>query len=220
MSAHLSLSWLSGPGLAALMAGLSAALWALFDLLSTFSDEVGDIMMKLWAWIYLGGHAMGAMALYALVHPWLVSLAPWAQGLVVGLGFQSLLRVRLQVLRPMGLQGEPLELAPLEEFLSRFQGFCRRRLDRALVRDRLGIIRDLMGYPEEQLLDFAFEVIAATQLEDPNESLERLRQRLRALPEEKERRLYLANFLLRRAGRRTVRRRLREAAHTAPGDQA
>ncbi len=202
----LCIPWLPASAEAVLLAALAAALWALLDLLSTFSDEVGDILRAGWAWIYLLVHAAGAAVLTPLVQPLLQGsgLAPWVQGLIVGFSLQGLLRLRLQILRPMGGQGEPLDLAPFEEVFSRFQSFCRQRLDRALVRRRLDILQRLSTCPEAVLLDFARVVIAAGQLEDPEEGLRRLRQRMDAFGEEQDRRLYLANFLLRRAGRHAL----------------
>ncbi len=188
-----------------LLAAFTAGTWAAFDLLTTFTDDFHLIRKNAWAWIYVSGHGLIAGVLYLVFRPYLAaSLSPLLGAFLVGLSWQTLLRMRIQVLRALDDgEGESVDLAPLDALFRRFQELCRLHLDRALMRRRSQLVRRLTQQPIDWLEKQARVMIAASQLEDPRVGWSNLPQLKKELGEELWP-WYLAYSLLRRGGEQWV----------------
>lgn len=195
-------------------AALAAGVWAGLDLLTTFTDDLPFVLRNRWAWIYTGGHALAAGFVYLLVRDGLPQTTSWAGALLVGLGWQALLRLRIQVMWPLdGGEDEGAALAPLEALYRRFQEICRLHLDRALMRKRSALVRRLTQQPADWLEDQAKMTMASSQLDDPLSGWKKLAQLKEQLGETWS--WYLAYYLLRRGGEAFVEDLLRHAPQPA-----
>lgn len=196
-----------------LVAGL-AAVWALAEILQTFSGDVPRALRTWWSGLLVGVNVAFALLVYALVRflaP--AQVSPWPLALAVGVGWQALLRTHINLLQPLNPEADEAVALSLADLYSRFQRFCRHQIDRTLAVERMSLLEQALQLPPKEL-ERQVRIYAYASALHPPERVERYIEKLQAHGSE-QRSLLLASYLLREGGYSLFKGRLRELERAA-----
>ncbi len=189
--------YLVGPFL--LVAGLSLA-WALAEVVQTFASDVRRALRTGWTWLFLAMHVVSALGAYVLTRALFSQVtSPWRLALLAGIGWEALLRTRVNLLQPIEAGSEGVPLLSLVELYSRFQKFCRTQIDQALISERILLLERATRLDEETLEQQVRLQQYASMLGSPDQ-VETFLQKVRAQQDETKRKLLLASYLLQSSG--------------------
>jgi hypothetical protein len=191
-----------------LVAGL-AVVWALAEILQTFSGDVPRALRTWWSWLLVSVNVAFALLVYAFVR-FLVpaQTTPWPVALGVGVGWQALLRTRVNLLQPLNPEaGESVALS-LADLYSRLQRFCRRQIDRTLAGERMNLLERALRLPPEKL-EREVRIYAYASALHPPEKVEAYIEKLQGHDADRQA-LLLASYLLREGGYALLKGRLQE----------
>ncbi|MGQ9468006.1 MAG: hypothetical protein ACUVSG_10275 [Anaerolineae bacterium] len=183
-------------------------LWALTEVLQTFRSDIRRALRSGWSALLIGVNAVFALMIFALVRCLTPSsVNPYLLALGVGVGWQALLRTRINLLQPLTPEaGEAISLS-LSDLYGRFQGFCREQIDRSLLSGRIRLLEQAIHLPVEEL-EYQVRLYAhASVLRSPDE-VEAYLEKLRGQSPQ-ERALALASFLLAYGGYDLLQDRLK-----------
>jgi len=183
-------------------------LWALTEILQTFRSDIRRALRSGWSALLIGVNVVFALFIFTLVRyltP--LSVNPYLLALGVGVGWQALLRTRINLLQPLDPgAGEAVSLS-ISDLYSRFQGFCREQIDRSLLSGRVRLLEQAIRLPVEEL-EYQVRLFAhASVLRSPDE-VEAYLKKLRQLGAP-ERALALASYLLAHGGYDLLQERLK-----------
>lgn len=179
------------------LAGVLSILWGMVELAQTFESDLKRALWNLWAALFLAGNLLLAEGVMLVLD---LSLGQGLDqrllmGVGVGVGWQALLRTRINLFQPLGEGREAVTLSVLD-FYRRFQRFCWRQIDRSLIFKRMSLLDEASRLPLDYLeRQVRLRWHASMLSRDQNREAE-FWQRLQELPEDR-RRLYLASSLLR-----------------------
>ena len=190
------------------VAGL-AVVWALAEILQSFSGDVPRALRSGWSWLLVGVNVAFALLAYAFVRFLIpVQSTPWPVALAVGAGWQALLRTHVNLLQPLNPEvGESVAVS-LAELYSRLQRFCRRQIDRSLAEERMALLERALRLPPEKL-EHEVRIYAYASALHPPEKVEAYIAKLQGHDAERQA-LLLASYLLREGGYALLKGRLRE----------
>jgi len=180
-----------------LPAGALAILWGLVELAQTFESDLGRALRSRWALIFLAGNVCLTgivLVMLDLAFP-LEPRQRFLLGLFAGFGWQALLRTRIHLFQPLGEQHEAVAISILDLY-RRFQRFCWRQIDQALIAERMALLDRASNLPLDYLRHQFRLHRHASLLSDFEQREAEFWKRLSQLPED-EQRLYLAASLLR-----------------------
>jgi len=180
-----------------LLAGLLAILWGAVELAQTFESDLWRAVRNRWAFIFLAGNCLLAEAVLLTLD---LSLdlelnRRLLMGMLSGVGWQLLLRTRVILFQPLAEHHEAVAISALD-FYRRFQRFCWRQIDRALIAKRMDLLDKASRLPLDYLKRQVRLRRHASMLADREKREAEFWERLSRLPED-EQRLYLASSLLR-----------------------
>lgn len=191
-----------------LLVALLAIAWVLAEIVQTFHGDVSRALKSRWTALFVGLNVTFALLVYLLVQfvaP--ASTNPWLLALAAGVGWQALLRTRINLLQPLDPEeGETVSLS-LADLYNRFQQFCRAQIDQALAGERMRLLERATHFPIEELEQQVRLFAYASVLHSPEE-VEDYLERLREKPPQQQA-LLLASYLLREGGYGLFRERLR-----------
>jgi hypothetical protein len=182
----------------------------LIEIITVFEPEAWRALRTWGALLLLLGNALAGMLVFDLIRSVVPETPTLPLAFTVGVGLAALIRTRLTLFRPLPQAGHSearsLEI-PLDVLYDRWQGFCRRRIDRALAVQRIQLIRQALEQLSEE--DFLAELrlladggFIVTQMPGGDEAFF---EKVTALPAER-RKTYLAFTLLDLAGQPTLKR--------------
>jgi hypothetical protein len=180
-----------------LPAGALAILWGLVELAQTFESDLWRALRSRWALIFLAGNVCLTgivLVMLDLAFP-LEPRQRFLLGLFAGFGWQALLRTRIHLFQPLGEQHEAVAISILDLY-RRFQRFCWRQIDQALIAERMALLDRASNLPLDYLRHQFRLHRHASLLSDFEQREAEFWKRLSQLPEG-EQRLYLAAYLLR-----------------------
>lgn len=180
-----------------LLAGALAVLWGFVELAQTFESDLGRALRSRWALVFLSGNLLLTEGLF-LALDFTLRVEPPQRvllGILVGLGWQAVLRTRIHLFQPLGEQHEAIAISVLDLY-RRFQRFCWRQIDRALIVERMALLDRASNLPLDYLRRQVRLRRHASMLPDLERREAEFWERLGRLPED-EQRLYLAASLLR-----------------------
>jgi hypothetical protein len=190
------------------VAGL-AVVWALAEILQSFSGDVPRALRTWWSWLLVSVNVAFALLAYAFVRFLIpAQTTPWPVALAVGAGWQALLRTRVNLLQPLNPEvGDSVALS-LADLYSRLQRFCRRQIDRALAEERMALLERALRLPPEKL-EREVRIYAYASALHPPEKVEAYIEKLQGHDPDRQA-LLLASYLLREGGYTLLKGRLRE----------
>ncbi len=196
-----------------LVVGLAAA-WALAEILQTFSGDVPRAVRTWWSALLVGVNMAFALPVYAFAR----LLVPaegtsWPLALAVGVGWQALLRTRINLLQPLNPETGEAVAVSLASLYSRFQQFCRGQIDRTLAGERMNLLERALRLPPEKL-EREVRIYAYASAIHSHEEVERFIAKLQDHDRERQA-LLLASYLLREGGYALLKGRLRELEQAA-----
>jgi len=180
-----------------LTTGALAFMWGLVELAQTFESDLGRALRSRWALVFLAGN-IGLTGIVLVMLDLAFSLdfrQRLLLSLLVGFGWQALLRTRIHLFQPLGEQHEAVAISILDLY-RRFQRFCWRRIDQALIVERIALLDWASNLPLDYLRHQYRLHRHASLLSDFEQREAEFWKRLSQLPEG-EQRLYLAAYLLR-----------------------
>jgi hypothetical protein len=180
-----------------LTTGALAFMWGLVELAQTFESDLGRALRSRWALVFLAGN-IGLTGIVLVMLDLAFSLdfrQRLLLSLLVGFGWQALLRTRIHLFQPLGEQHEAVAVSILDLYRP-FQRFCWRRIDQALIVERIALLDRASNLPLDYLR-YQYRLHRhASLLSDFEQREAEFWKRLSQLPEG-EQRLYLAAYLLR-----------------------
>ena len=191
-----------------LLVALLAIAWVLAEIVQTFHGDVSRALKSRWTALFVGLNVTFALLVYLLVQfvaP--ASTNPWLLALAAGVGWQALLRTRINLLQPLDPEEEETVSLSLADLYNRFQQFCRAQIDQALAGERMRLLERATHFPIEELEQQVRLFAYASVLHSPEE-VEDYLERLREKPPQQQA-LLLASYLLREGGYGLFRERLR-----------
>lgn len=181
-----------------LVAGL-AAIWALAEILQTFPGDIRRALKTGWSLLLIGLNVGFAVAVYVLVEQLLPApVNPWLEALAVGVGWQALLRTRVNLLQPLNAEAGASVSISLADLYGRLQQFCREQIDQSLAVDRRRLLDRASRLPVEEL-ERQLRLLAHASQFHPPEEVEEYIEKLRQYPSEQQA-LLMASYLLREGG--------------------
>jgi len=183
-------------------------LWALTEILQTFRSDVRRALRSGWSALLIGINVIFALLIFALAR-YLTppSVNPYLLALGVGVGWQALLRTRINLLQPLTPEaGEAISLS-LSDLYGRFQGFCREQIDRSLLSGRVRLLEQAIRLPAEEL-EYQVRLFAHASVLHSPDKVEAYLKKLRELGAQ-ERALALASYLLAHGGYDLLQERLK-----------
>jgi len=191
-----------------LLVAVLAALWALTEIIQTFRSDPRRALKSGWSILLVGINVTFALLVYALVWSMVpASASPWLLALATGIGWQALLRTRVNLLQPLSPDAGPAVSLSLADLYSRFQQFCREQIDQSLVAGRIRLLEQATRLPVEELEHQVRLFAYASILHTPEEVAEYL-EKLKGCGSE-EQALSLASYLLRQGGYALLQERLK-----------
>lgn len=189
------------------VAGL-ALLWVLTEILQAFHGDIRRALGSWWSVILMGANALFALGVFGLVRGLIFPSAnPYLLALASGLGWQVLLRTRVNLLQPMTPEaGEAVSLS-LADLYGRLQHYCWRQINQSLIAGRIRLLEQAVRFPLEKLEQQVRFFGSASFFHTPEE-MEAYLEKLRSLPDD-ARAITLASFLLREGGYDFLQERLR-----------
>ncbi len=142
----------------------------------------------------------GALALlvFALARVAFPSANPYLLALAAGVGWQALLRTRINLLQPLNPEmGEAVSL-PLADLYGRLQRFCWEQINQGLLSGRIRLLERALHLPVEKLAHQVRLFAHASALHPPDQ-IEAYLEKLRGRGQE-EQALALAAYLLNQGG--------------------
>ena len=191
-----------------LLVVLLAVAWVLAEIVQTFHGDVSRAMKSRWTTFFVILNVAFALLVYLiarLLAP--ASTNPWVLALAAGVGWQALLRTRVNLLQPLDPEeGEAVSIS-LADLYNRFQQFFRAQIDQVLAGERMRLLERATFLPTEDLEQQVRLFAYASVLHSP-EDVEAYLERLQGKPPQ-QRALLLASYLLREGGYSLFRERLR-----------
>jgi len=179
-----------------------AMFWAVAEVLRSFENDPVRALRNGWTWVFFGVNAGFSALVYLIFQflpiPSIQSLDPRLLALLVGVGWQTLLRTNINIIQPLNPEiGKAVALSIADQY-ARVQGFFLKRIDLSLAEDRMQWLIRAIDLPVAALEDSLRVFDSAVQTEQ-QEDIEAYIEKTKQLPE-KQRKLRLANLLLDRAG--------------------
>lgn len=203
------------------LAGLLALVWGIVEIVQTFEAMPWRALCTWGSLLLLAANiALSCFALALVLGATPLTSHTWLTALAVGAGWQALLRSQLNFIQPLPLKGQEAEgiALSLAGLYGRFQGFCRRQIDRSLAGERLALLNSALSVEEESLkrqallLASAMVTVGLSEVED---YLRRIEER--EMPQE-HKKILLASFVLDMGGMPMFRNFLREARRRREGE--
>ncbi|MCA9971560.1 MAG: hypothetical protein KC425_15155 [Anaerolineales bacterium] len=146
-----------------LIVGLLGAIVAIAELTSTFQTYPREALQTRWARILVFINICAAILALIVVRVTMPAMNPVLQVLAVGVGFQSLIRTRFVLAKPIGDDGKGEVSLNLGWLYDQFQNLCRTQIDLELMNNRrTAVTRLLTYYPSlAELYDIAWYTIIA-----------------------------------------------------------
>ncbi len=180
----------------AVTAGLSI-IWAASEIISVF--HVTPLRaLRTWGALFITFiNALFACLALAVVLQVVPGSANLFTAIVVGLGWQALVRSQINLYKPLpGEPGSPGLSLPLDQVYERFQNFARRSIDRSLARERIRLLEQAMALDVDTLMrEVRLLSYGLTEM-DPammNDWLKRMQERQMS---DEERKMLLASKLM------------------------
>ncbi len=190
-----------------LLVAVLAGLWALTEVVQAFPSDVRRALRSGWSGLLIAINGALALPIFALVWFAFPAANPYLLALAAGLGWQALLRTRINLLQPLNPEiGEAVSLS-LADLYGRLQRFCWEQINQSLLPGRIRLLEQATRLPVEELEHQVSLFARASALHPPDQVeayLEKLRSR-----EERERALALAAYLLTQGGYDFLQERLK-----------
>lgn len=190
-----------------LLVAALASLWALTEIVQTFRSDVRRALKNGWSVLLLGGNVALALLVFVLARFIFPTTNPYFLALAAGIGWQALLRTRINLFQPLNPEvGEAVSVS-LSDLYGRFQRFCWEQIDRSLLAGRIYLLEQAIRLPVEKL-EHQVRLFAYASVLYPPEKVEDYLVKLRGLGEE-ERALALAAYLLVHGGYSLLQERVK-----------
>lgn len=191
-----------------LLVAVLACLWALTEIIQTFRSDLRRALRSGWSGLLMGINGALALLVFALAHSLSPSANPYLLALVAGIGWQALLRTRINLLQPLNpAMGEAVSLS-LADLYGRLQRFCWEQINQSLLSGRIRLLEEATRLPVEQL-ERQVRLFAHASALHPPDQVEAYLEKLRGRGQE-EQALALAAYLLTQGGYEFLRERLKE----------
>ncbi|MCX7681839.1 MAG: hypothetical protein N2508_07745 [Anaerolineae bacterium] len=190
-----------------LVVAVLAFLWTLTEIVQAFRSNVRRALWSWWSGLLIGANVAFALLAFALMYSVFRSDHPYVLALATGVGWQALLRTRINLLQPLTSEaGEAVSIS-LADLYGRFQQFCREQIDQSLALSHIPLLEQATRLPVEKLRQQVRLFAHASALHTP-EQVEDYLERLNTYAEG-EQKLYLASYLLRQGGYGFLKERLK-----------
>lgn len=184
-----------------------ACLWALTEVVQAFRSDIRRALRSGWSGLLMGINGALALLVFALARAALPSASPYLLALTAGLGWQALIRTRINLLQPLNPgMGEAVSLS-LADLYGRFQRFCWEQINQGLLSGRIRLLERAIRLPLEELAHQVRLFAHASALHPP-EQIEAYLEKLRSRGQE-EQALALAAYLLNQGGYDFLQERLK-----------
>lgn len=175
-----------------------ACAWALTEVVQTFSSDLRRALRSGWSLLLMGINGALALLVFALATILFPSANPYLLALAAGIGWQALIRTRVNLLQPLNPEmGEAVSLS-LANLYGRLQRFCWERINQGLLAGRIRLLERATHLPIEEL-ERQVRLFAHASALHPPEQVEAYLEKLRSR-EQEERALALAAYLLTQGG--------------------
>jgi len=184
-----------------------SSLWALTEILQAFRSDIRRALRSGWSGLLIGINGALALLVFILARFAFPSANPYLLALAAGLGWQALIRARINFLQPLNPGvGEAVSLS-LADLYGRLQRFCWEQINQSLLSGRTRLLEGATRLPVEQLERQVCLFAHASALHPPDQ-VEAYLEKLRGRAEE-ERALALAAYLLTQGGYDFLQERLK-----------
>lgn len=184
-----------------------ACLWALTEVVQAFRSDIRRALRSGWALLLMGINGALALLVFALARFAFPSAPPYILALTAGLGWQALIRTRINVLQPLNPEmGEAVSLS-LADLYGRLQRFCWEQVNQGLLAGRTRLLERATRLPVEEL-EHQVRLFAHASALHPPEQVEAYLEKLRGR-EREEQALALAAYLLTQGGYDFLQERLK-----------
>ena len=185
----------------ALVIGL-ALFWALAEVLRTFEKDPVRALKNGWTWAFIGFNMLFSALVYLVVRllpiASLQSMDPLLLALVVGVGWQTLLRTNINLIQPLNPEVSKAIAISVAEQYGRLQGFFMTRIGQSLLDERQHWLFRAIALPVQDL-EQSLRVTNSVALVDRRKDIEAYIEKTKQLPED-QRKVRLAQLLLDIAG--------------------
>ncbi len=185
-----------------------AALWALAEILQTFQGDARRALKTGWSKLFIGVNIAFALVVYGLVYFLSPPTGnPWPLALATGIGWQALLRTRVNLLQPLDPDADQPPSVSLSDLYGHFQQFCREQIDQNLAVERIRLLERASRLPVEEL-ERQLRLHAHASILHPPDEVERYIEKLKNYDPE-QRALLLSSYLLREGSYALLQERLK-----------
>ncbi|RME01429.1 MAG: hypothetical protein D6816_12305 [Bacteroidetes bacterium] len=160
-----------------LIVGVLGSIVGIAELTSAFQTYPREAMRTRWAKILIGVNSSTAILALGITRLTMPTMNSTLQVILVGLGFQSLIRTKFVLAKQIGSKDGSGEISVNIGWLyDQFQNLCRTQIDLELMNNRRTAVTDLLlHYPSlTELYDIAYYTIIARATLSPSEEEERL----------------------------------------------
>lgn len=153
--------------------GLLGAIVAIAELSSTFQTYPREALRTRWAGVLIAINIVAAILALIITRLTMPQMNPVLQVLAVGVGFQTLIRTRFILAKPIDGSGEGEISLNLGWLYDQFQNLCRTQIDLELMNNRRTAVTRLLDYYPSlaELYDIAwYTIIARATLSEDEEA--------------------------------------------------
>ncbi|MBC7226571.1 MAG: hypothetical protein H5T61_05000 [Thermoflexales bacterium] len=184
-----------------------AGLWALTEVIQAFRSDIRRALRSGWSGLLMGINGALALLVFILARLAFPSANPYLLALTAGIGWQALIRTRINLLQPLNPEiGGAVSLS-LADLYGRLQRFCWEQTNQGLLSGRIRLLERATRLPVEEL-EHQVRLFAHASALHPPEQVEAYLEKLRGRGAE-ERALALAAYLLTQGGYDFLQERLK-----------
>lgn len=190
-----------------LLVAVLAGLWALTEVVQAFRSDIRRALRSGWSGLLMGINGALALLVFALAGVAFPSANPYLLALAAGIGWQALIRTRINLLQPLNPEiGGAVSLS-LADLYGRLQRFCWEQINQGLLSGRIRLLERATRLPVEEL-EHQVRLFAHASALHPPDQVEAYLEKLRGR-EKEERALALAAYLLTQGGYDFLQERLK-----------
>lgn len=190
-----------------LLVVLLASLWALTEVIQAFRSDIRRALRSGWSGLLIGINGALALLVFVLACSISPSANPYLLALAAGIGWQALIRARINLLQPLNPEMEGAVSLSLADLYGRFQRFCWEQINQGLLSGRTRLLERAIRLPVEEL-EHQVRLFAYASALHPPDQVEAYLEKLRGR-EKEERALALAAYLLTQGGYDFLQERLK-----------